>query len=88
MADPAAGRYFTMQLARIIGMGIAVYGLLAAAADVPWPEVLPRWLGYILFVGGLAAALVVPRSMARAWSSEGLARRSRQEDDREDEHRP
>ncbi len=75
MADPAAGRYFAMQAVRILGMGVAVYGLLVATADVSWPDALPRWLGFVLFAIGLADALVVPRMMARAWSSEGMARR-------------
>ena len=72
-----------MQLARIGGVALAVYGLLGAAADIPWPEGLPRWLGFVLFVAGMAEALVVPRTMARAWSSEALARKAAQ-----DEHQP
>ena len=78
MADPAAARFFAMQLARMAGVAVAVYGLLAAAADIPWPDGLPRWLGFVLLVAGMAEALLVPRMMARAWNSEALARRSSQ----------
>ena len=81
MADPAAGRYFAMQIVRIVGMAIAVYGLLVAAADLPWPDGLPRWLGFVLFAVGLTDALVVPRMMARAWSSDAMARRNAAKDD-------
>lgn len=84
MADPAAGRFFAMQIARMGGMAVAVYGLLVAAADVPWPEALPRWLGFILLAVGLADALLVPRMMARTWSTEALARRHRAIDDVQD----
>ncbi len=80
MADPAAGRFFAMQLARMGGVALAVYGLLAAAADIPWPDGLPRWLGFVLLVAGLAEALVVPRTMARGWNSEALARKAAQDE--------
>lgn len=75
-SDPAAGRFFIMQIFRIAGMAVAVYGLLVvASAEVPWPDVLPRWLGIVLVLIGLTDALLVPRIMARAWSTEGLRRR-------------
>ena len=83
MADPAAGRFFAMQLARMAGVTVAVYGLLAAAADIPWPDALPSWLGFVLLAAGMAEALLVPRMMARAWNSEALARKAAK-----DERRP
>ncbi len=64
-----------MQIARMGGVAMAVYGLLVAASDVPWPDGLPRWLGFVLLAVGMADALLVPRMMARAWNSEALTRK-------------
>ncbi|WP_230292803.1 hypothetical protein [Croceicoccus sp. Ery5] len=72
MADPAAGRFFAMQIARMGGVAMAVYGMLVAASDVPWPDGLPRWLGFVLLAVGMADALLVPRMMAKTWNSEAL----------------
>lgn len=76
-ADPAARRFAIIQLVRLSGVVIAVYMLLVLGDAAPWPGDLPRWLAYGFFLIGLVGAMVVPRALARAWSSERPKRDNR-----------
>lgn len=66
-SDPAARRFWAMQLARMGGIGIAVLGILIIAGKIAWPEPL----GMVLFAVGAAAFFALPVLLARRWKSPG-----------------
>jgi len=65
--DPAAGRYFTMQLLRLIGIAAIVYALLALRGVAAWPGPVPRAAAWLLLAIGATDAFLVPRLLARRW---------------------
>lgn len=67
--DPAAAKWATIQILRLTGVALAVYGMLAASGRAPWPDGLERGYAWILAVIGMMDALVVPVLLARLWSS-------------------
>lgn len=62
-ADPARGRFFTIQAVRMAGVACVVIGMLIAARRIAWPE----WLGYLLIANGLVDVFVIPTMLARKW---------------------
>lgn len=70
-ADPAAPRFFAIQMARVGGVLLTIYALLAVDGSAPWPEGMPVELAYILLPIGLAVAFVVPQAMVRRWRTPG-----------------
>lgn len=76
--DPAAARFFAIQLMRLGGVLATVYAIMVLSGSAPWPDVLPRFVAWILLVIGLADVLLVPRLLARAWSTEAIERRRAQ----------
>jgi hypothetical protein len=62
-ADPARGRFFTIQAVRMAGVACVVLGMLIATQRIAWPE----WLGYVLIANGLLDVLVIPIMLARKW---------------------
>lgn len=67
--DPAAAKWATIQVLRLTGVALAVFGMLAASGRAPWPDGLAREYAWILAVVGMADALVMPVLLARMWSS-------------------
>jgi hypothetical protein len=63
--DPAMARFLVIQLARLSGVALAVFGLLVLAGRVD----LPRMAGLALTLLGMADALVAPLLLARRWKS-------------------
>jgi hypothetical protein len=63
--DPAARRFATIQLVRILGVAFIVGGLLVANGRWPGPD----WLGYVLIANGLVDAFVIPPILIRKWRS-------------------
>ena len=63
--DPAAGRYWMLQLMRLGGVLLVVGGLLIIAGRVNGPEEL----GYGLLVLGAFEFFFMPIMLARRWKS-------------------
>ncbi|MCJ2183884.1 hypothetical protein MTR62_14440 [Novosphingobium sp. 1949] len=65
--DPAAARFFALQLARIGGIALIVLGIVITQGTA-LPAV-PDTIGYALMGAGLIDTLFVPRLLARRWRS-------------------
>lgn len=63
--DPAARRFATIQLVRMLGVACIVGGLLVVNGR--WQA--PDWLGYVLIANGLIDAFVIPPILIRKWRS-------------------
>ena len=63
--DPAFKFFLLMQLGRLAGVALVIFGLLAIQRQVD----LPEWAGYPLVIAGMATFFLVPRQLARRWRS-------------------
>ncbi len=63
--DPAKGRFIVIQLIRLSGIALVMFGLAITAGRTP----LPAPLGIVLVLGGLFEVLVLPLLLARRWKS-------------------
>ena len=63
--DPAAGRVWTIQLVRLVGLGLVIFGAMIVAGRVDQNPLV----GSALMVIGLMDFLIVPRLLARRWKS-------------------
>lgn len=63
--DPAQQRFIAIQLIRLTGVAMAVFGLVAIAGRTS----LPLVAGYVLFGIGMFDALAMPIILARRWKS-------------------
>jgi hypothetical protein len=63
--DPAKGRFFAIQAARLSGVAMVVLGLVIVNGKLGWPQPL----GYVLLAAGLFDALFVPILLARRWKT-------------------
>ncbi len=63
-SDPAARRFWAIQLMRVFGVTIAVCGLIVLGDQAPD---LPRWSGLVLVLAGMVVMAVIPRNLARRW---------------------
>lgn len=61
----ARSRFMVIQIVRLTGLGLFLFGLLAIAGRVE----LPVAAGYVLAVVGMAEMLVVPLILSRKWKS-------------------
>ncbi|GGD57489.1 hypothetical protein GRI62_02105 [Erythrobacter arachoides] len=64
-ADPAAARFWMLQLMRLGGVLLVVGGMMILAGKVSGPDVL----GYGLMFFGLFEFFWLPRTLARRWKS-------------------
>lgn len=64
-ADPAAARFWMLQLMRLGGLLLVLGGVLIISGTVPGPEVL----GYGLLVFGAVEFFAMPVMLARRWKS-------------------
>jgi hypothetical protein len=64
--DLAKQRFMVLNLIRISGVVMALFGLLVMVGKI---DILPVWSGYILFVVGMIEMLIVPPILARSWKS-------------------
>lgn len=67
--DPAAARFFAIQLVRLAGVAMVLVGLLVTARRIEALNVLPAWVGYLLIALGLVEVFVMPTVLARLWRS-------------------
>lgn len=70
MADPvddtiARNRWVAIHLARLGGVALTVLGIMVLSDEVS----LPRLMGWIALVIGLAGALFLPPVLVRRWRS-------------------
>ena len=63
--DPAASRFWLLQLTRLSGAAMVVVGALIVAEAIA----LPYALGIALLVLGLVEFFVIPTQLAKRWSS-------------------
>ncbi len=63
--DPAKGRFLAIQVMRLIGTGIALFGLVVITGKTD----LPQPLGYPITLFGLFDALIFPIILTRRWKS-------------------
>lgn len=63
--DPAAARFFVIQIVRLTGIALAVLGLVVLGGRLEWPKLA----GVGLLVAGLFDAMAVPLILARKWKS-------------------
>jgi hypothetical protein len=61
----ARQRFLVMQVMRLAGMALVVFGVLIARGIVP----LPAIAGYVLAVVGIFDAFMMPVILARRWKS-------------------
>ena len=71
MQDPempdtlARGRFMALQLLRLSGIALVIFGLLVVNGKIAVPQIA----GYVLIAMGVADALFVPAFLARRWKS-------------------
>ena len=63
--DLAKRRLLTLNLVRLSGLGIAMFGMLVMFGKFD----LPAWSGYLIFVVGMIEMLIAPPLLARGWKS-------------------
>lgn len=63
--DPAAARFWMLQLMRLGGVLLVVGALLIISGRIPGPEVL----GYGLLILGMVEFFVMPMLLARRWKT-------------------
>jgi hypothetical protein len=71
MPDPdsdeqrARGRFMALQMLRLSGIALIVFGVLVVAGKLS----LPAIAGYIMLAVGAVDALILPNVLARKWKS-------------------
>jgi hypothetical protein len=63
--DQAKGRFLVLQMLRLSGVALVMFGLMVLNGKVPIPAVA----GYAFILAGVADALVLPAVLARSWKS-------------------
>ena len=63
--DPALGRFWLLQMSRLLGLGLVVVAVLIAARKIEAPELA----GYALLLIGAATYFALPKWLARRWKS-------------------
>lgn len=67
--DPAKARFALIQLSRLMGVFMVLFGVLLQAGRIEALRAVPRWAGYVLIVAGMVDAFLVPLFLARRWRS-------------------
>ncbi len=68
MSDPAAGRYFMLQVVRASGAVLVLMGVLVQAGKAPaFLAGLPAEAGFALAAAGMMDFFFLPRMIARRW---------------------
>lgn len=67
--DPAKGRFVIIQLARLVGVFLVLFGVLLQAGRIAALAAVPRETGYALIVIGMIDVFVMPVYLARRWRS-------------------
>jgi uncharacterized protein YjeT (DUF2065 family) len=67
--DPAAARFAVLQMVRLSGAVLALFGVLIISGKVAWLPKLPEAAGYVLVAAGLVDFFVAPMLIARRWKS-------------------
>jgi hypothetical protein len=67
--DPAATRFFMLQLVRLSGALLALAGVLIVSGKLAWLPKLPEAAGYVLIAAGMVDFFVAPLLLARRWKS-------------------
>ena len=63
--DPARARLMVINLVRLAGAAMAVFGLVILGGRLD----LPKALGFVLVLAGLFEAMVLPLLLDRKWKS-------------------
>lgn len=64
-SDPAKARWMIIQVVRLTGVAMVLFGILIMAGRID----LPKVAGTVLALVGLVEALVLPLVLARAWKT-------------------
>lgn len=67
--DPAAARFAMIQSVRLVGVAMALTGILTHAGRFPPLAGSPGWIAYLLIAAGLAVVYGGPLLLARRWRS-------------------
>lgn len=67
--DPARGRFVVIQLTRLLGVMLVLFGVLLQGGRIESLHEVPKWVGYLLMVVGLVDVFVMPMVLARRWRS-------------------
>ncbi len=68
-ADPARGRFVMMQLARLLGVFLVLFGILLQDGRIAPLRDVPRFFGYLPMIAGMVIVFVMPVYLARRWRS-------------------
>lgn len=63
--DPAAARFWMIQLHRLAGMVLVVLGAMVVAGRLDWPTAL----GPVLMIVGMIDFFLVPLLLSRFWKT-------------------
>ena len=63
--DKAQGRFMVMQMLRLSGVALVIFGLVIVNGKLG----LPAIVGYVLIVAGVVDSFVMPALLARRWKS-------------------
>ena len=67
--DPARGRFAMMQVARLVGVFLVLFGILLQDGRIALLRDAPRFVGYLPMIAGMAIVFVMPVYLARRWRS-------------------
>lgn len=68
----AKQRYFFLTFLRLMGVGIAMFGVMIAAGKFgPIPEENRMLVGTFFILAGIVETIWIPIAMTRAWRSNG-----------------
>jgi hypothetical protein len=65
--DPARGRFIVMQLVRLSGVVLVLFGVLLQAGRIEALRDVPVAAAYVLIVIGLVEVFALPLILARHW---------------------
>lgn len=66
---PARGRFVLMQLARLLGVFLVLFGILLQDGRIAPLRDVPRVVGYVPMIAGMVIVFLMPVYLARRWRS-------------------
>ena len=67
--DPAKARFVVIQLARLVGVLLVLFGVMLQDGRIAALRDVPPFIGYLLIAAGLLDVFIMPLVLSRRWRS-------------------